>query len=372
MNAPSPIIKLALEKKLVTEEQVEQCREMLRKGKKIGFDTTLEELLVKQGFLIEEQIEELRHISELGTGDGTLFGHYRLGTMIGEGGMGKVYEATHEFMGRSVAIKVINQEFTADKVKGLRFFQEVRALIKLDHPNIVTIFDAGRVHRSYYYAMELIPGPSLKDYVDNHKYLSEKEALGIVRVIALALRHAHANNLVHRDVKPENIMFDAHKVPKLMDFGIAMHHDEHHMTLTQEGATVGSLYYTSPEQVDGSRDIDCRSDIYSLGATLYYALTGKTVYSGDSPQSLLAKHLTGAFVSPRMINKLISRRTVSLVKKMLAVKREKRYQSMDEVVAAIDRPTLANKIRFLSAVLLAAAGVLVCGMLVQRLFLIIP
>jgi eukaryotic-like serine/threonine-protein kinase len=372
MNAASPIIKLALEKKLVTEEQVDQCREMLRKGKKIGFETTMEELLVKQGFLLEEQVEELRHISQLGNGTGTLFGYYRLGKLIGEGGMGKVYEASHEFMGRSVAIKVIHQEYTSDKVKALRFFQEIRALIKLDHPNIVTIFDAGRVHRSYYYAMELLPGPSLKDYIDQKKALPEKEALSIIRVMALALGHAHANSLVHRDVKPENIMFDSHKVPKLMDFGVAMHHDEQHMTLTQEGVTIGSLHYTPPEQVDGTRDIDCRADIYSLGATLYYALTGSTVYTGDSPQALLAKHLTGAFVSPRKLNKLVSRRTTAIVKKMMAVNRDKRFQSMDLVIAAIDKPLLAYRIRFIAIISLGVLCALMLGAVLQKFGFFLP
>ena len=372
MNAVSPIIKLALEKKLVTAEQVEQCSEMLRKGKKIGFETTMEELLVKQGFLIEEQVEELRHISQLGNGTGTLFGHYRLGKQIGEGGMGKVYEANHEFMGRSVAIKVINQEYTSDKVKSLRFFQEIRALIKLDYPNIVTIFDAGRVHRSYYYAMELLPGPSLKDHVDSKKSLPENEALSIIRAIALALGHAHANSVVHRDVKPENIIFDSHQVPKLMDFGVAMHHDEHHLTLTQEGVTIGSLHYTSPEQVDGTRDIDCRADIYSLGATLYYMLTGSTVYTGDSPQALLTKHLTGAMVSPRKLNRNVSRRTAALVKKMMAVNRDRRYQSMNEVVAAIDRPSIAIKVRMITVAALAAACAVLLGMALQRYFFLFP
>ena len=366
MNAVSPIVKLALEKKLITEEQCEQCREMIKKSKKIGFETTMEELLVKQGFLLEEQVEELQHISELGTSDGKYFGHYRLGRLIGEGGMGKVYEATHEFMGRTVAVKVINQEFTADKTRAIRFFQEIRALIKLDHPNIVTVFDAGRVQRSYYYAMELLPGPSLKDYVDKRKSLPEKEALSIVRSIAKALGHAHANGVVHRDVKPENIMFDVLGAPKLTDFGIAMHHDEHHMTLTQEGMMVGSLYYTAPEQVDGDRDIDCRADIYSLGATLYYALTGTTVYHGSTAQELLTKHITGAFVSPRRINRLVSNRTVAIVKKMLAKNRNRRYQSMDEVAAAIDRPTLALQMRFVAAAAFAAAFFFLLGVLVQK------
>jgi len=371
MNDISPIIKLALERKLITEAQCEECKEMLRKSKKIGFETTLEEILVNQGFLLEEQIEELRHISELGVGDGTQFGPYRLGKLLGEGGMGKVYEATHEFMGRLVAIKVINQEYTSDKTKALRFFQEVRALIKLDHPNIVTIFDAGRVQRNYYYAMELLPGPSLKGYTDKKKMLSEKEALSIIRGVAKALGHAHANMLVHRDVKPENIIFDRNGVPKLTDFGIAMHHDEHHLTLTKEGVTVGSLHYTSPEQVNGTRDIDCRADIYSLGATLYYALTGQTVYSGGSPQELLTKHLGGIMVSPRRFNPSVSNRTVKLIRKMMAVKREKRFQSMSAVLAAINPPSIVNKVCMILSMVVGAVLLVLLGILLQKLLVIL-
>ena len=366
------VIDLALERKLITASQLDQCKEILKKSKKIGFEATLEDVIVNQEFMLAEQFEELRHLQQLGTGDGTQFGPYKLGKMIGEGGMGKVYEAVHEFMGRTVAIKVINQEYTADKTKALRFFQEIRALIKLDHPNIVTVYDAGRVHRNYYYAMELLPGPSLNDRAGGKKLLSEKEALSIIRQVARALGHAHANRVVHRDVKPENIIFDRHGVPKLTDFGIAMHHDEHHLTLTKEGVTVGSLHYTSPEQVNGSRDIDCRADIYSLGATLYFALTGRTVYSGDSPQELLTKHLGGAMVSPRVYNRSVSRRTVKLIKKMMAVKREKRFPSMKAVIAAIDRPSLLYSVSMAASVVIGAMLLVCIGMLAQKFLAFVP
>jgi eukaryotic-like serine/threonine-protein kinase len=366
------IIELALERKLITASQLDQCKEILKKSKKIGFEATLEDVIVNQGFMMVEQFEELRHLQQLGTGDGTQFGPYKLGRMIGEGGMGKVYEAVHEFMGRTVAIKVINQEHTADKTKAMRFFQEVRALIKLDHPNIVTVYDAGRVQRNYYYAMELLPGPSLKDRAGAKKTLSEKEALSIIRQVARALGHAHANRVVHRDVKPENIIFDRHGAPKLTDFGIAMHHDEQHLTLTKEGVTVGSLHYTSPEQVNGSRDIDCRADIYSLGATLYFALTGRTVYSGESPQELLTKHLGGAMVSPRVYNRSVSRRTVKLIKKMMAVRREKRFPSMKAVIAAIDRPSLLYTVGMAASVVVGAVLLVCIGMLAQKFLAFMP
>ena len=176
----------------------------------------------------------------------------------------------------------------------------------------------------------------------------------------------------HRDVKPENIIFDRNRVPKLTDFGVAMHHDKHHLTLTKEGVMVGSLHYTPPEQVDGTRDIDCRADIYSLGATLFYALTGRTVCSGNSPQELLTKHLSGLMPSPRKFNPRVSKRTVKLIKKMMAVNRDKRFQTIDAVIAAINRPSLANRMRLIVTVTLGAVIFLLLGILLQRLTLLVP
>ncbi|HMD67954.1 MAG TPA: serine/threonine-protein kinase [Chitinivibrionales bacterium] len=359
-----PYVKLALDRKLISPDQLELCKSIAKKSRKIGLETSVEEVLISKGFLTPEQVHELSEISQL-TDDGKIFGAYRMAELIGEGGMGKVYRAVHEFMGRNVAIKVINASVTNDKTNATRFFQEIRALAKLKHPNIVTIYDAGRINRHFYFAMELLPGPSLKVYVDSKKMLAEHEALSVIRATAQALGHAHANSVVHRDVKPENIIFDAGGSPKITDFGLVMHHDIDHMTLTQEGCLVGSFYYTSPEQVDGNRDIDGRADIYSLGATLYYALTGRTVYTGNSPQELLTKHLTGNFVSPKKYNPRISRATVRLLRKMLAVKRERRFQSMEDVVAAIDGRSWRHKAQRIAIYTAAGVGLFLIGMLVE-------
>jgi eukaryotic-like serine/threonine-protein kinase len=366
----SLIIKLALEKKLISQQQVDHCKDLAKKSKKIGLETTIEEILVKQGIISKDQLDDLNDMYLLAEG-GTVFGLYRLGKLIGQGGMGKVYEAVHEIMGRSVAIKVINSQITDDKNDATRFIQEIRALAKLNHPNIVTIFDAGKINRRHYFAMELLPGPSLKGHVDSKKFLGEKEALKIIRATAKALGHAHAKSVIHRDVKPENIIFDCNGVPKLTDFGLVMHHDVDHMSLTQEGAWVGSYYYISPEQVDGSRDIDGRSDIYALGATLYYALTGRTAYTGNSPQELLTKHLSGHLVSPKRFSPKISRRTARLVKKMMAVQREKRYQTMEDVVDAIDGSPRINRILSFAGLTLVGTLLLFLGMLLERLALIV-
>jgi eukaryotic-like serine/threonine-protein kinase len=364
------VVKLALEKKLISQQQVDDCKSLVEKSKDIGLDTTIAEVLVKQGIVSEDQLDELKDMCQLAKG-GTVFGAYRLGRLIGQGGMGKVYEAVHEVMGRTVAIKVIHSRITHDKNNATRFIQEIRALSKLNHPNIVTIYDAGRINRRHYFAMELLPGPSLKEHVDSKKITGEKEALKIIRATAKALGHAHSKSVIHRDVKPENIVFDCNGVPKLTDFGLVMHHDVDHMSLTQEGAWVGSYYYISPEQVDGSRDIDGRSDIYALGATLYYALTGRTAYSGNSPQELLTKHLSGRLVSPKRYCPHVSWRTVRLVKKMMAVHREKRYQTMEAVVNAIDSPPWLQKILTIAGLTLICAMVFFLGMLLERLALIL-
>lgn len=368
-HPPLSIIKIALDKGLISQNQVEECERLVLRSKTIGLDTTIEEVAVKQGMLSKEQIEDLLEIAQL-AGDGTFFGNYRLGRLIGEGGMGKVYEAVNVFMGRPVAIKVIHSSFSNDKTKTNRFLQEIRALAKLDHPNIVTIYDSGTVNRNYYYTMELLPGPSLKEYVDSKKkkQLNEKEALRVVGAIARALGHAHEKNIIHRDVKPENIILDVNGAPKITDFGLVMHHDVDHMTLTQEGHWVGSYFYTSPEQVEGKRDIDGRTDIYSLGATLYYALTGHTVYTGNSPNEVLTKHLMGAMVSPQKYRPFLSEKTVTIVKKMLAVKREKRYQTMEAVVAEIYKKSPGMWFFRVILLLLLSLTLLCAGIFLERFF----
>jgi len=367
-NGPEDsIVKLAVEKKLVSQKQVDQCLELVKKSVKIGLATTVEEVMVKQGVLSEDQIQDLRDMCQMAEG-GTVFGTYRLGRLIGEGGMGKVYEALHETMGRGVAIKVVGTKFTEDKNNTVRFYQEIRALAKLNHPNIVIIFDAGKVNRRHFFAMELLSGLSLKAYVDSKKFLDEKEALQIIRATAKALSHAHGRSIIHRDVKPENIIFDENNVPKLTDFGLVMHYDTDHLTLTQEGMMVGSFYYASPEQVDGRRDIDGRSDVYSLGATLYYALTGHTVYSGSSPQELISKIIKGRFMPPSRYNPRLSHKTLRLLRKMLTVNREKRFQSMEEVIAAIERPSLTLKLFIAMASTLVGVLLFILGMLLQRYF----
>jgi serine/threonine protein kinase len=361
-----PIAQLALEKKLINKRQLESCRELVKKSKRIGLASSILEVMVKQGYLSEAQVRGLKEIFLLAE-KGEIFGAYRLGRLIGQGGMGKVYEAVHEIMGRSVALKVISAQVTDDNNNTARFYQEIRALAKLNHPNIVIIYDAGQVNGKNYYAMELLPGPSLKEYVDTKKRVNEKEALKIIASTARALEHAHKKSIIHRDVNPENIIFDAQGVPKRTDFGLVMRYDKDHITLTQEGFLVGSFFYASPEQVNGERDLDGRSDIYSLGATLYHILTGHTLYSGKTPQEVITKHLKGRYAPPKRYCPNLSNRTVRLLKKMLEVNRENRFASMGEVVKTIERPSLMDKAIVAVSVLLIGTIIFCIGALVNSL-----
>ncbi|MDG5813625.1 serine/threonine-protein kinase [Chitinispirillales bacterium ANBcel5] len=358
----NPVIKLAVERKLVSRKQHLDCRELVKKSRRIGLETTIEEIMIKQGFLSEEQLEELQEISRLGE-SGDYYGGYRLQKLVGQGGMGKVYRALHEFTLRCVALKILSSRFSSDKTNVSRFFQEVRALAKLNHPNIVTLYDAGKSGRRYYFTMELVEGLSLDQYIKKHKKFTEKVALKIIRDVAVALGYAHQNSIIHRDIKPENILVDDCGVTKVTDFGVVMHQDDDHLTLTAEGFMVGSIHFASPEQINGLRDIDGRTDIYSLGATLFFMLTGRTVYSGKCIQEVAAKQTKGPWVSPRKFNRDISIKSVLLIRKMMAKNRERRFQSMEDLIKAIDRQSLTRRfigylLKFSAIISLIGLGIL--------------
>jgi serine/threonine-protein kinase len=225
-------------------------------------------------------------------------GPYRLLRRLGAGGMGEVYLAEHALLRRPCAVKVIRPERAGDPQNLSRFEREVRATAALTHPNTVEVYDYGHADDgTFYYAMEYLPGLSLEDLVQRHDPLPPGRAVHLLRQVCGALGEAHAAGLVHRDVKPGNVLVCArggrHDVAKLLDFGLVQAHglEEGTEKLTRQGAIAGTPAFMSPEQAAGHADVDGRSDLYSLGAVAYYLLTGRPPFERQTVVQTLAAHL---------------------------------------------------------------------------------
>jgi len=223
---------------------------------------------------------------------------YELQELIGGGGMADVYKARDILLDRTVAVKILHEQFKRDTEFIQKFHREAQAAAKLSHPNIVNIYDVGVTGDDHYIVMEYVPGSTLKDRIRQEGHLSVEDALRVAKDIASALAHAHANNLVHCDIKPHNILMMPDGSAKVADFGIARAVTESTMTYT--GNVVGSVHYFSPEQAKGTM-ITPRSDVYALGVVMYEMLTGQLPFTGETPVSIAMKHLQE---QPRSVRQL--------------------------------------------------------------------
>ena len=224
---------------------------------------------------------------------------YGLQEQIGSGGMADVYRAQDLLLNRPVAVKILHEQFRSDTEFINKFNREAQAAARLSHPNIVNIYDVGVMDDAHYIVMEYVPGRTLKDKIKQEGRLSVEEALHIAKDIASALANAHANNLVHCDIKPHNILMMPDGSAKVADFGIARAVTE--STMTYSGNVVGSVHYFSPEQAKGTM-ITPKSDVYSLGVVLYEMLTGTLPFTGETPVSIAMKHLQDEPLSVRQID----------------------------------------------------------------------
>lgn len=240
---------------------------------------------------------------------------YELEELIGGGGMADVYKARDCLLNRPVAVKILHEEFKQDKEFVDKFQREAQAAARLSHPNIVNIYDVGVADGDHYIVMEYVPGRTLKDRIRQEGHLSVSESLRVAREIAEALAHAHANNLVHCDIKPHNILMMADGHAKVADFGIARAVTE--STMTYSGNVIGSVHYFSPEQAKGTM-ITPKSDVYSLGVVLYEMLTGKLPFTGDNPVSIAVKHLQEEPVPVRQIDPAIPLVVEAIVSKAMS------------------------------------------------------
>lgn len=266
---------------------------------------------------------------------GKMYGErYEIEEKIGAGGMAIVYKATDTLLNRTVAIKVLREQFASDEGFIRRFRREAQSAASLSHQNIVSIYDVGKDGNEDYIVMEYVKGQNLKDIIRSQAPLPLEKAIHIVKQIAEALAHAHGNHIIHRDIKPQNILITPDGRAKVTDFGIARAASS--ATLTHTGDIVGSVHYLSPEQAKGSQTKE-QSDIYSLGIILYELITGKVPYDGDTPITIALKHIQEEPELPGKIVSGVSPELDTIIMKALAKSIDDRYQSATEFLGDLDR-----------------------------------
>jgi len=260
-------------------------------------------------------------------------GSYAIVEELGRGGMGVVYKALQESLNRFVAVKTLSDAaMLSDAGLVERFLREARIMARLSHPNIAAIYDVGRHDDFYYIVMEFIDGSTCEQMLDERGRLPEHEAVETAIPVAEALNHLYRNNLVHRDVKPSNIMLDRRSgAVKLCDLGLARECEDV-AQLTQQGTVLGTPYYISPEQAEGRADIDIRADIYSLGATLYHMVTGKVPFEAASAMRVVVKHLTEPLLPPQQVLPTLSEGLSAVIEKMMRKERDRRYRNPEELL----------------------------------------
>ena len=248
---------------------------------------------------------------------------FQLLKRVGSGGMGTVYRAKQLSVDRIVAVKILKPNLARDERFLSRFKEEAKAAAALNHPNIVQAIDAGEDGGYYYFAMEYVDGETLHRLMLREGLMDEKLALKTALDVAHALGHAHLRHIVHRDIKPGNIMLSNEGLTKLCDLGLARLRAEEEDT-GDRGPAIGTPYYISPEQAQGYVDVDTRSDIYSLGATLFRALAGRPAFDAPTRAEILEKHCHAPLPWPKDLNPGLSENTCYLIAKMMAKKPEER------------------------------------------------
>ncbi len=325
--------RVAIEKGFISSKQLNDAAEVLQAVRKLGLKEDLGSILVKKKHLTPEQAKEIRQLQ--GQREGVRIANYEILEKIGQGGMGAVFKARQISLDRVVALKILIPKLAADKSFTERFIREAQAVAKLSHPNIIVGIDVGQHGKYFYFAMEYVEGQTALEMLREQGPLKDQDALKIAQQIGRALDHAHKNGLVHRDIKPDNIMVTLKGDAKLCDLGLAKRVDMGDNL--QPGQAVGTPHYIAPEQARGRDDVDIRADIYALGASLYHMTTGHTMFQGETAAAIMAQHLANEAPSARKIRPELGEQFCRLIERMLAKNPEDRFQTPQELLEDLDR-----------------------------------
>ena len=341
----------------LTAEQVEEVREIQGRLSSMGLKArTLLSLLQERGAIDQDTYDDLERRRRRASGGEQIAG-YRLLDRLGEGAMGAVYKARQLSLDREVAIKVLSPDLAQDDEHVQRFLTEARAVARLNHTNIISGIDVGDSGGVRYLVMEYADGLTVADLLERGGAMDEERVLHVAQQMARALDHAHKANLIHRDVKPTNILLTKDGVAKLSDFGLAR------LELDDADARrMGTPDYISPEQARGDAKVDERTDLYSLGATLFHMLTGRPPYVGPDASSVLAQHLTAAVPSVLEEDPTIDPRTDALVSRLLSKdpaargRAKELAEEIEEVLKALQAARLSEPMPGAGVVSRAAAS----------------
>ncbi|MFB3739284.1 MAG: Stk1 family PASTA domain-containing Ser/Thr kinase, partial [Candidatus Velamenicoccus archaeovorus] len=271
-----------------------------------------------------------------------LAGRYRVEEELGRGGMAKVFKGTDQVLGRPVAIKVLSPHFAEDLNFVARFRREAQAAARLNHPNLVGVYDTGSDDGVHYIVMEYVDAKTLADYLAGGGRIMPDRAIELAEAVCRALSVAHTHGVIHRDVKPANIMVTPRGEVKVTDFGIARM-TEGGDTVAQTAAVLGTASYLSPEQARGE-PVDPRTDIYSLGVVLYEMVTGQPPFSGDTPVAVASKHVLEQPKPPSKLNADVPPALDAVIMKALAKNRANRYQTAEEMRQDLERVRLGQPV----------------------------
>ncbi len=334
----SQFARLVIERKLCSPNEVELVRAEQKAPGSKDVNVPLADLLLQHGYITHSQIKRLNMAMD----DDSMYRPaqqipgFQILSKIGQGAMAVVFKARQLSLDRIVAIKVLPKRLSENQEFVNRFYREGRAAARLNHANIVQAYDVGESGGYHYFVMEYIDGKTVYDLVDDGRPLAEREALRIVIQCARALHHAHLQGLIHRDVKPKNLMITKAGDVKLADMGLAREMGDYATATAEAGRAYGTPYYISPEQIRGEIDIDARADIYGLGATFYHMVTGRVPFDGTTPSAVMHKHLKEPLVPPDHTNKSLSAGVGEIIEVMMAKVREDRYPSMEETISDLE------------------------------------
>jgi serine/threonine-protein kinase len=343
------VARIVVDTGLVLPQEIAYCREQQNQSSDPN-QRSLADLLIENNFITATQARRIK--SQLDDRDNSQIPGYQLICRIGKGAMATVYKARQNSLDRIVAIKVLPKRMSENAEFVDRFYKEGKAAARLSHNNIVQAIDVGASPKGYhYFVMEYVEGKTLYDMMvppphgDGHKF-SEAEALDIMIQMADALAHSHQRGLIHRDVKPKNIIMTPGGVAKLTDMGLARASDDKEAAESEAGKAYGTPYYISPEQIRGDVDIDHRADIYSLGATMYHLLTGRPPFEADTPAAVMHKHLKTPLTPPDHINTALSAGIGEIIEVAMGKKREDRYHSTEDILADLRAVQAGNQPEF--------------------------